>query len=166
MGSSGIMVLVSIMAKIKLICVGELKFRELLGLEQKYLKKIKQFITFEIAVLKDIKMQDEEAKKRKEGEMMLDLLDGKDFVIALDEKGKTMNSLEFSRFLADKISYQPGRIVFLIGGHAGLAPSLERRIDCKLSFSAMTIAHDLFRILFLEQLYRALAIMKGSKYHR
>ncbi len=154
------------MAEIELICVGDLKFKELKDLEKRYLQKIKHFVKLEITALKDIKILDEEVKKRRQGEMMLELLDHRDFVIALDEKGKAMDSLEFARFLADKISFYPGRLVFLIGGHTGIHPSLDSRIDFKLSFSAMTFAHDIFRILFLEQLYRAFTIIRGITYHR
>lgn len=154
------------MKKIVLVCVGELKFSELKELEKKYLKKINRFIKPEIVNLKDVAVRDEKAKKQKEGQMMSSLLEQTDFVIACDEKGKHMDSLTFSRFLSEKLSYHPGRIVFLTGGHAGLSPLLDDRINLKLSFSDMTFAHDIFRILFLEQLFRAFTIMKGITYHR
>ncbi|UCH94304.1 MAG: 23S rRNA (pseudouridine(1915)-N(3))-methyltransferase RlmH [Candidatus Aminicenantes bacterium] len=154
------------MKKIELICVGDLKFKALKELEQKYLQKINFFIPFNIRIIKDIKSHDDALKLKKEGQMILELPDKKDFVIALHQTGKKMDSIEFSRFLSDKISWCPGGIIFLIGGHAGLAKSLDSRIDFKLSFSDMTFAHDIFRILFLEQLYRSFTIMKGIKYHR
>ncbi|MCK4763695.1 MAG: 23S rRNA (pseudouridine(1915)-N(3))-methyltransferase RlmH [Candidatus Aminicenantes bacterium] len=154
------------MNKIGLICVGELKFKELKELEKKYLQKIGRFMKLQPVILKDLNIRDEAAKKKKEGQMMLEQLDKGDFVIALDEKGKKLDSIAFSRFLSDKLSYFPGRIIFLIGGFAGLAGLLDSRINLKLSFSEMTFAHDIFRVLFLEQLYRAFTIMKGIKYHR
>jgi 23S rRNA (pseudouridine1915-N3)-methyltransferase len=154
------------MKKIDLICIGDLKFKALKELEQKYVQKINFFIPFSIRTIKDVKSQDETLKVKKEGQMMLELLDKKDFVIALDQQGKKMNSIEFSRLLCDKISWHPARVVFLIGGHAGFSKLLDSRIDFKLSFSDMTFAHDVFRIVFLEQLYRAFTIMKGIKYHR
>jgi 23S rRNA (pseudouridine1915-N3)-methyltransferase len=154
------------MKKIDLVCIGDLKFKALKELEQKYVHKINFFTPFTIRTIKDVKSQDETLKMKKEGQMMLELLDKKDFVIALDQQGKKMNSIEFSRLLSDKISWHPARIVFLIGGHAGLSKLLDSRIDFKLSFSDMTFAHDVFRVLFLEQLYRAFTIIKGIKYHR
>jgi 23S rRNA (pseudouridine1915-N3)-methyltransferase len=154
------------MKKIELISVGELKFKALKELEKQYLQKINHFVPFTAKNLKDFKIQNEEQKKKKEGEMMLKLLDPKDFVIALDQNGKKMDSVKFADFLSDKLSYGSDRIVFLIGGHSGLSGVLDPRIDFKLSFSDMTIAHDIFRILFLEQLYRAFTIIKGIKYHR
>jgi 23S rRNA (pseudouridine1915-N3)-methyltransferase len=154
------------MKKIELISVGELKFKELKELEKLYAQKINHFVAFNSRSLKDVKIQEEEQKKKKEGEMMLQFLDPKDFVIALDQYGKKMDSIKFAGFLSDKLSYGADRIVFLIGGHAGLSGGLDPRIDFKLSFSDMTFGHDVFRVLFLEQLYRAFTIIKGIKYHR
>lgn len=154
------------MNKIELICVGDLKFKGLKEVQQKYVGKINAFTKFAVRSLKDVKSRDDAVKKKKEGQMMLELLDQRDFVIALDEHGKEMDSLQFAGFLSDKIACHPHRIVFLEGGHAGLSDLLDLRIDFKLSFSRMTFAHDIFRILFLEQLYRAFTIIKRIKYHR
>ncbi|MCP5049121.1 MAG: 23S rRNA (pseudouridine(1915)-N(3))-methyltransferase RlmH [bacterium] len=154
------------MKKIQLICIGDLKFDGLKEVERKYLEKINYFTSFGIHGLKDVKSTDETLKKRKEGKRMLETLDKKDFVIALDQYGKKMDSIEFSRFLSTKLADFPHRIVFLIGGHAGLSKELDPRIHLKLSFSDMTVSHDIFRVLFLEQLYRAFTIIKSIKYHR
>lgn len=154
------------MKKIELVCIGNLKFKELKYLEENFIKKINFFVDFKVKNLKEIKLKNEDILIEKEGKMILESLNVKDFVIALDENGKKMNSIEFAKFLSDKISFYSGRIVFLIGGFAGLSKILDDRIDFKLSFSDMTFSHDLFRIVFLEQLYRAFTIIKGIKYHR
>lgn len=154
------------MKKIELVSMGELKFKMLKELEKQYSQKINRFVSFTSRSLKDVKIRDEEQKKKKEAEMMRQLLEPKDFVIALDRQGKKMDSLEFARFLSDKLSSGPDKIVFLIGGHAGFSKTLDPHIGFKISFSDMTFAHDIFRILFLEQLYRAFTIIKGIKYHR
>jgi 23S rRNA (pseudouridine1915-N3)-methyltransferase len=154
------------MKRIKLLCVGEQKLIELKKLEEKYLQWINYYVKFTLKNLKSPKIRDETIVKKKEGELILRALDEKDYVIALDEKGKKMDSPGFSRFLEDKISNQSRQIIFLIGGFAGLSPLLDKRVDYKISFSAMTISHDIFRVVFLEQLYRALTIIKGMKYHR
>jgi len=154
------------MAKLELICVGELKFQELKHMESHYLKRINRFTKLSPWVIKDFKIKDEEQKKKKEGEAMMALVEPKDFVVALDEKGKTLSSKDFARFLEEKLSYHPGRTLFLVGGHAGLHPQILNRANYKLSFSPMTFAHDLFRIIFLEQLYRAFTITRGITYHR
>jgi 23S rRNA (pseudouridine1915-N3)-methyltransferase len=154
------------MSKIELICVGELKFKEFKEIEKRYLQKINFFVKCSLKILKDVKLEDEKLVRSKEAEMMLAALAPGDFVVALDRKGKKMSSEKFADFLLDKLNYHPGRIVFIIGGFAGLSPALEPKIDLKLSFSDMTICHDIFRIVFLEQMYRALTIIKGIKYHR
>jgi len=154
------------MAKLELICVGDLKFPALKELEAHYLKRIAHFSKLSTRVIKDFKIKEEEQKKKKEGEAMMALVEPRDFVVALDEKGKNLSSLEFARFLDQKLSYHPGRTLFLVGGHAGLHPQVLHRADYKLSFSPMTFAHDMFRIIFLEQLYRAFTINKGITYHR
>jgi len=135
-------------------------------MEQAYIDKINYFTRFEIQNLKDAKSADEAAKKKLEGRSILESLMPQDYVVALDEHGKTMDSMEFSRFIADKISGHPHRLVFLVGGPSGLSDELDGKINMKLSFSPMTFAHDIFRIIFLEQLYRAFTIIKNIKYHR
>ncbi len=154
------------MKKIELICIGNLKFTELKSLEENFIKKINFFVDFKVKNLKEIKLKNEDMLMKKEGKMILESLNVKDFVIALDENGKKMNSIGFAKFLSDKISFYSGRVVFLIGGFVGLSKILDDRIDFKLSFSDMTFSHDLFRIIFLEQLYRAFTIIKRIKYHR
>lgn len=154
------------MKKIELICVGNLKFKSLKELEKEYSQKIKFFTSFDIKIIKDFKIADEAVKINKETQMIKNLLDDKDYVIALDRRGKKMDSLAFAKLLSDKISWHPAGVVFIIGGAAGLSNVLDNQIDLKLSFSEMTFAHDIFRILFLEQLYRAFTIIKGIKYHR
>lgn len=154
------------MTKIELICIGELKFKGLKELEKNYLDKINHFTSFNIRTIKDLKSTDDDLKKRKEGRMILKLQDKKDFIIALDQYGKKMDSMAFSSFLAEKLTSHPYRLIFLIGGHAGLSEELDDAIHLKLSFSDMTFAHDLFRILFLEQLYRGFSIINNTKYHR
>ncbi len=154
------------MSKVELVCIGEIKFKSLKEIQKNYLQRINYFVKFTLKNLKDIKLDDEEIVRKKEGESMANVIEKGDFVIALDEKGKKMNSIKFASFLEDKLAYHPGRIVFLIGGFSGLSKALDPKINLKLSFSDMTISHDLFKIVFLEQLYRAMTIIKGVKYHR
>ena len=154
------------MKTVELISVGDLKFAPLKELEKKYGQNINYYVKFTIKNLKDVKAAHERTIREKEGEMMGKAIRDGDFVIALDRMGRKMDSPEFARFLSEKLSYFAGRIVFLIGGFSGLSPALDSRIQMKLSFSDMTFSHDLFRVLFLEQLYRALTIVHGVPYHR
>ncbi len=154
------------MKKIELICFGDLKFKELIELEKGYLKKLKYFADIKKTVLKDLKIKNEKQKREEEGKIIAGLIKKSDYIIALDEKGKGFSSKEFSIWLSDKVSYFQGKIVFLIGGHYGLSSSLDKYINQKISFSKMTFPHDLFRIIFFEQLYRSFTIEKGITYHR
>lgn len=154
------------MKTIELLCSGELKFLSLQELEKKYLQNINYFVKFSIKKIKEIKHQEEIIVREKETAMFLKEIKEKDYVIALDEVGKKMNSPQFARFLEQKISYHPGRLVFLIGGFAGFTDRLRQRSNQNISFSDMTFSHDIFRIVFLEQVYRALTIIHGIKYHR
>jgi len=154
------------MKTIELLCSGELKFVSLQELEKKYLQNINYFVKFSIKKIKEIKHQEEIIVREKETAMFLKEIKEKDYVIALDEVGKKMNSPQFARFLEQKISYHPGRLVFLIGGFAGFTDRLRQRSNQNISFSDMTFSHDIFRIVFLEQVYRALTIIHGIKYHR
>lgn len=154
------------MKQIELISVGELKFKALKEMEKLYSEKINHFIPFNSKIIRDVKINDEIQKKKKEGEQMLQLLDTKNHIIALDQYGKKMDSPKFAHLISEQLSYGPDKLVFLIGGHSGLSGELDNFIHLKISFSDMTFAHDIFRILFLEQLYRAFTIIKGTAYHR
>ena len=154
------------MKTIELLCSGELKFKGLQEIEKKYLQNINYFVKFSIKKNKEIKHPEESFVREKETAAFLEEINARDYVIALDQKGKKMDSLQFARLLEQKISYHPGRLVFVIGGFAGFSDLLRRRCDQVISFSDLTFAHDIFRIVFLEQIYRALTIIRGIKYHR
>lgn len=154
------------MKTLELICPGELKFKGLQELEKKYLQNINYYVKFSIKKLREIRHKEEGFVKEKEGAMFLQEIQPRDYVVALDEKGKKMDSRRFAALLQEKISYHPGRLVFLVGGFAGFAPQVSARADLAISFSDMTFAHDIFRIVFLEQVYRAMTIIHGGKYHR
>ena len=154
------------MKTIELLCSGDLKFKSLQELENKHLQNINYFVKFSIKKIKEIKHQEEIFVREKETAMFLKEIKEKDYVIALDKVGKKMDSLQFAKFLEQKISYHPGRLVFLIGGFAGFTDRLRQRSNQNISFSDLTFSHDIFRIVFLEQVYRALTIIHGIKYHR
>jgi 23S rRNA (pseudouridine1915-N3)-methyltransferase len=154
------------MKSVELLCSGDLKFKGLQELEKKYLQNINYFVKFSIKKIKEIRHPEENIVKEKETAAFLAELNDRDYVIALDRQGKKMDSLRFAGLLEQQISYHPGRLVFVVGGFAGFGDALRRRGDQVISFSDLTIAHDIFRIVLLEQLYRALTIIRGIKYHR
>lgn len=154
------------MNAIELACVGELKFPGLRELEKKYLQNINYYVKFSIKKLREIHGKEEAFVMEKEGGLFLREIGSRDYVVALDEKGRTMDSRRFAAFLQEKMTGHAGRLLFLIGGFAGLSAPVKARADMALSFSPMTFAHDIFRVLFLEQLFRAMTILRGPAYHR
>ncbi len=104
-------------------------------------------------------------QKQKEGEAILKSLTDTDEVILLDERGKTFSSIEFAGFLENKMSFSAKRLVFVVGGAYGFSESVYHRANAKISLSKMTFSHQIIRLIFMEQLYRAMTIIKGEPYH-
>lgn len=103
--------------------------------------------------------------KRKEGEILLDLLAKDDYLVALDERGKQFSSVKLASFLQARANESVKKIVFLIGGAFGLDEAVLRRANYKWSLSELTFPHQLVRLILAEQVYRACSIIKNEKYH-
>ena len=103
--------------------------------------------------------------KKKESEVILKTIQEEDFLVALDEKGKQLNSIEFAKFLQERANTGIKNIVFLIGGAYGLDETVLKRADYTLSLSNFTFPHQLVRLILAEQLYRACTIQRNEKYH-
>ena len=132
-----------------------------------YAGRIKHYLPFEITIipeLKNTKSLSEEQQKEKEGEQILKLLTSSDTVVLLDEHGKEMRSIEYAQWLQKKQATAK-RLVFVIGGPYGFSPAVYSRADEKISLSKMTFSHQMVRLIFTEQLYRACTIIKGEPYH-
>lgn len=133
-----------------------------------YEKRLRRYIPYEMKVLPDVKNaknMGESLQKEKEGEMILEQLQVTDLVVLLDEKGRQYTSVEFSDFLAQKMLGGVKRLVFVIGGPYGFSEAVYRRANDKLSLSRMTFSHQMVRMIFAEQVYRAMTILKGEPYH-
>ncbi len=130
--------------------------------------RIERYMPFRIIVVpgvkKTIKMPSSIVKE-KEGEKILAQICENDFVILLDEKGKEFSSVQFAKFIEEKLIEGKRNMVFIIGGAYGFNEKVMKRAQLKLSFSKMTFSHQISRIIFLEQLYRAFTIIKGEPYH-
>ncbi|HKL67741.1 MAG TPA: 23S rRNA (pseudouridine(1915)-N(3))-methyltransferase RlmH [Bacteroidales bacterium] len=133
----------------------------------RYYSRIKKMIGLEVITIGTGRVASMPAKSvlKDEGEKITERLKPGDYVIALDEKGEQMSSRELASFMREKMNRAPGRIVFIIGGAWGLDAELKRRSDKIISLSPMTFPHQLVRLLFSEQLYRAMTIIKGIPYH-
>jgi len=151
---------------IKLICLGKTKQDFIKKGIQEYQKRLRSFGTLKIKVLPDEKLtskKDVKEVKQREATTLLKEINTSDYVIALDENGKQFSSVQFAFFLKQKLNYK--NLVFVIGGAYGLGKAFLDRADLVLGFSKFTFTHQMIRLIFLEQLYRAYTIINNKKYH-
>lgn len=132
-----------------------------------YEKRLKHYCLFDFVVLPDVKNPplSSEALKAKEAEIILSKLEKDDFLVLLDERGKQFSSVEFSQWLEKQQLNGKKRVIFLIGGAFGFAQTVYDRSNAQISLSRMTFSHQMIRLFFIEQLYRAFTILKNEKYH-
>ncbi len=133
-----------------------------------YEKRLGYYLSFSAHLIPDIKNAgslNPEQLKQKEGEAVFTKLKKDDFLVLLDERGKQLTSVEFSAFMEQRLQMGSRRLVFLIGGAWGFSEEMYQRADHKLSLSKMTFSHQMVRLFFLEQLYRAMTILRGEGYH-
>jgi len=131
-------------------------------------KRLKHYCNLQLRLLPGVKNAKKLSTielKQKESEIYFKELKGGDYLVLLDENGKTFSSLEFSNRIQWMRNSSKKRIVFVIGGAYGFDDSLYKKADEKISLSKMTFSHQLIRVIFLEQLYRAFTIIVGEKYH-
>lgn len=132
-----------------------------------YVSRISHYMPFEIVILpepKNTKSLSEEQQKALEGDSILKHVQPSDTIVLLDEHGSENSSMEFASWLAYERSVAR-RLVFVIGGPYGFSPAVYSRCNCKLSLSRMTFSHQMVRLIFCEQLYRACTIIRGEPYH-
>ena len=154
--------------KILLIVVGKTDQKWLIDGIGQYAERLTHFAQFEMQVIPDIKNtknMDFQTQKVREGEQILKLLLPSDDVYLLDDKGKEMSSPEMASWLEKRLSQSAKRLVFIIGGPYGFSPDVYARVPGKLSLSKMTFSHQMVRLIFTEQLYRAFTILNNLPYH-
>ena len=157
---------------ITLITVGKLKEKYLKQAIDEYSKRLSRYSKLEIIELPDEKTPDNASEKEellikeKEGQLILSKVKENAFVIALDLNGKHITSEEFAGFIEKQGVMGNSSLVFIIGGSLGLSEAVIKRSNYKLCFSKMTFPHQLFRVMLLEQIYRAFRIMKNEPYHK
>lgn len=137
------------------------------GLEL-YTSRLRHYIPFsitEIPELKNVSALSKEQIKSKEGELIFKNIKPADDVILLDEHGKEYSSTGFAALIQKKMSLEGKDIVFIIGGAYGFSEDVYKRANSKISLSQMTFSHQMVRVIFTEQIYRAFTIMRGEPYH-
>jgi 23S rRNA (pseudouridine1915-N3)-methyltransferase len=137
------------------------------GMEE-YCGRLKYYFPFETEVIPDFKNTKNlsfDQVKEKEGDILLSHFQASDFIVLLDEHGKTFTSLEFADYLEKKIQSVPKRLVFVIGGPYGFSKKVYDAAQEQISLSRMTFPHQLVRLIFTEQLYRVMTILRHEPYH-
>ena len=153
---------------IKLIAVGKTDNPALQQLISTYEKRLSYYINFELQLLPDIKNSkslSEEQQKIKEGELILSYVDPSHHLILLDERGKEYTSIAFADELQKKMNTGIKQLTFVIGGPYGFSQAIYQRANSKLSLSKLTFSHQMIRLFFVEQLYRAFTILRNEPYH-
>jgi len=134
-----------------------------------YKKRLVHYLPFEeftIPTLRDTKNMKDVEVKQKEGELILKNLRDDDFVVLLDERGKQYDSVEFAGFVQQRMNLATKTLIFTVGGAFGFSDEVYKRANHKISLSKMTFSHQIIRLIFMEQLYRAFSIINGEPYHK
>jgi len=151
---------------IKLVVIGETNNKNLKVLTDQYIDKLKHYIKFDLIIIKDQKKKlPESIQIKKEGEKILSILKKNEFIILLDENGEHKSSVAFSKFIQKKLNSGIKTITFIIGGPYGFSSEIKSISNYQLSLSKMTFSHEMIRLFFTEQLYRAFSILKNEPYH-
>ncbi|RBL90846.1 MULTISPECIES: 23S rRNA (pseudouridine(1915)-N(3))-methyltransferase RlmH [Chitinophaga] len=131
-------------------------------------KRLQHYVDFDVKLIPTVKqaasLSVAELKKQ-EAKIILDLLQPTDYLVALDEKGKMMTTVQFADFLQQRTNASTRQLIILIGGAFGIDQSLLERAQLKMSLSPLTFPHQLVRLIFTEQLYRAYTVINREKYH-
>lgn len=154
--------------KFALLVVGRTVEKHYITAINDYVERIKHYTPFDMEVipeLKNTKSLSMEQQKEKEGELILKALQPADVVVLLDEHGKEFRSIEFAEWAEKKMHTVNKRLVFIIGGPYGFSKDVYAAAQEKISLSKMTFSHQMIRLIFVEQLYRAMNILAGGPYH-
>ena len=154
--------------KIKLLAIGKTDDKALVQLIQKYETRLQHYISFSLEIIPDLKHTknfSEHIQKEKEGQSILSKISSTDRLFLLDENGKTMDSIEFSKFLQKQMNSGPKQLIFVIGGPYGFSDEVYQKAHGKISLSKMTFSHQMVRLFAVEQLYRGFTILRNGPYH-
>jgi 23S rRNA (pseudouridine1915-N3)-methyltransferase len=154
--------------KITFITVGKTEDAYLKDGIEKYVKRLKHYTKLEmtdIPELKNTKALTEDQQKAKEAELILKKITPQDHVILLDENGMEFTSVQFANYINKRSVSSSANLIFIVGGPYGFDQSVYQRANDKISLSRMTFSHQMVRLFFVEQLYRAYSIIKGEPYH-
>lgn len=151
-----------------LIVVGKTTDKRFEAVTQEYIERIRHYIPFTVEVipeLKNTKGLSQDEQKKREGELIQKNLQPGDYVVLLDEHGSERSSMDFASWIQKKMAAGPKRLVFIVGGPYGFSDAIHQKGNEEISFSRMTLSHQMIRMFFVEQIYRAMTILNGEPYH-
>lgn len=154
--------------RINLVCIGKTDDKEINGLIKYYQNRLPKHWNFEITEIPDVKNAKNlspDLLKKEEAKLFLNQTENSDYIILLDEKGKQFTSREFASKIDNWMNTSVKRISFFIGGAYGFSEEIYQRANEKMSLSKMTFTHQMIRLFFVEQIYRADQILQGKPYH-
>ena len=154
--------------KINLLCIGKTDDKEIKNLINYYLTRLPRHWNFEITEIPDVKNARNltpDLLKKEEAKLFLNIIENTDLVVLLDEKGKQFTSRESAQKLDSYQNNSIKKICFLVGGAYGFSEEMYQRANEKISISKMTFTHQMIRLFFVEQIYRADQILQGKPYH-
>lgn len=154
--------------KFILLMIGKTTRDPLQVMIEDYKNRIQHYLNFETIIIPELKNTKNisiQEQKEKEADLIMKQLDNQDEVILLDEKGKLFASVLFADYIEKKMHASAKRMIFVVGGPFGFSPKIYDRANGMISMSPMTFSHQMIRLIFTEQLYRALTIIRGESYH-
>jgi len=150
--------------KLRIIWIGRTKDPNLAELSQQFTSRIRRFLPVEITELKDSKSGGDQRRIHVEGQQILEALQSADRVIVLDPGGTLWTSSQLAAFIGRHLDSEPRRLTFVVGGRGGISEAVKKRADRLWSLSPLTFTHEMTRVILLEQIYRALAALRGLPY--
>ena len=154
--------------KTLLLVIGKTTDANIIKLIDEYVSRVNHYMPFSIEVipeLKGVKNVSIDQQKEREAELIQKVLQPGDYVVLLDEHGRERRSMEFAQWMQKKMSAGPRRLVFIVGGPYGFAQQIHKLGNEEISLSQMTFSHQMIRLLFVEQIYRAMTILHNEPYH-
>ena len=154
--------------RINLVCMGKTDDKEISNLVKYYQNRLPKYWNFEIIEIADVKNAKNlspDLLKKEEGKLFLNLIENSDTVVLLDEKGKQFTSREFASKIDNWMTSSVKKVYIIIGGAYGFSEEMYERANEKMSLSKMTFTHQMIRLFFVEQIYRADQILQGKPYH-
>ena len=154
--------------RINLVCMGKTDDKEIANLVKYYQNRLPKYWNFEVLEIADVKNAKNlspDLLKKEEGKLFLNLIENSDIVVLLDEKGKQFTSREFATKIDAWMNSSVKKVMIIVGGAYGFSAEMYERANEKMSLSKMTFTHQMIRLFFVEQIYRADQILQGKPYH-